>query len=174
MICAEVPLAAASDGLFPARFGRVSRRGVPAFGIAASTALASGAVVIGYLGTSGSTVFTTLVLMAGISAAVPFGFSALVQIKWRWLDHRHLGRRALVAPRFALDVTVALVALVFSIAFLFYSRNTGTLWYVVWGPYLMAGAAFGVGVPVYLAQRRQMSAPHPAPSYHDGVLVVAP
>lgn len=178
MICAEVPLAAASDGLFPARFGRESRRGVPAFGIVCSTTLASGAVVIGYMGTSGSTVFTTLVLMAGISAAVPFGFSALVQIKWRWLDHRHvdhgtLRHRALVAPRFALDVAVALVALVFSVAFLFYSRNTGTLWYVVWGPYLMAGAAFGVGVPVYLAQRRAMTEPHAAPSYGDGVLVTA-
>ena len=39
----------------------VQSRGVPAFGIIASTALASVAMVISYLGASGATVFTTLV-----------------------------------------------------------------------------------------------------------------
>jgi amino acid transporter len=60
MICAEMPLAAAQDGLFPARFKRMSHRQVPAFGIIASTALASVAMLINYLGSSGATVFTTL------------------------------------------------------------------------------------------------------------------
>jgi len=40
MICAEMPLAAAKDGLFPARFKQLSRSSVPAFGIVASTLLA--------------------------------------------------------------------------------------------------------------------------------------
>src|SRR5207342_2907437 len=31
MICAEMPYAAAKDGLFPEQFGRISSRGVPAF-----------------------------------------------------------------------------------------------------------------------------------------------
>ncbi len=52
-ICAEMPLAAATDGLFPQRFGRLSRRGVPAFGIVGSTVLASVAMVVNYLGVSG-------------------------------------------------------------------------------------------------------------------------
>ena len=39
MICAEMPLAAADDGLFPARFKRMSKNGVPAFGLVASTVL---------------------------------------------------------------------------------------------------------------------------------------
>jgi APA family basic amino acid/polyamine antiporter len=39
MICAEMPLAAAKDGLFPQRFKTISRTGVPAFGILASTPL---------------------------------------------------------------------------------------------------------------------------------------
>ena len=96
MICAEMPLAAAKDGLFPTRFGRLSGRQVPAFGIIASTALASVAVVISYMGANGSTVFTTLVLMTGITAAVPYAFSALAQIKWRWQDNqqRDLGHAA--------------------------------------------------------------------------------
>ncbi|HEY8718173.1 amino acid permease [Pengzhenrongella sp.] len=159
MVGAEMPLAAAKDGLFPARFGRVSRRGVPAFSIIASTVLGSIAVVISYLGTSGSTVFTTLVLMTGITAAIPYAFSAMVQIKWRIQDDKTLR-----TPRFALDLSVAVVALVFSIAFLYYSRNTGNTWYVVWGPFLMAGAAFAVGIPVYLVQRRHMTEPLPVPA----------
>src|SRR5215467_9270094 len=75
MICAEMPLAAAEDGLFPARFKRISKNGVPAFGIIASTVLASIAMAINYLGSGGATVFTTLVLMTGITAAIPYGFS---------------------------------------------------------------------------------------------------
>ena len=50
--------------------------------------LASIAMIINYLGSSGATVFTTLVLMTGITAAIPYGFSALAQIKWRLADHR--------------------------------------------------------------------------------------
>jgi len=50
MICAEMPLAAANDGLFPAPFKRISTKGVPAFGIIASTLLASVAMIINYLG----------------------------------------------------------------------------------------------------------------------------
>ncbi len=88
MICAEMPLAAADDGLFPQQFKRMSKKGVPAYGIIASTVLASIAMIINYLGSSGATVFTTLVLMTGITAAIPYGFSALVQLKWRWVDHR--------------------------------------------------------------------------------------
>ena len=90
MICAEMPLAAAKDGLFPRRFGRMSSRGMPAVGIIASTALASVAVVISYMGASGATVFTTLVLMTGITAAVPYAFSALAQLKWRFRDGQHV------------------------------------------------------------------------------------
>jgi APA family basic amino acid/polyamine antiporter len=164
MICAEMPLAAAKDGLFPARFGALSARRVPAFGIIASTALATGAMVISYLGTNGATVFTTLVLMTGITAAVPYAFSALAQLKWRWQDSRTVH-----SPRLALDLGVAVVALVFSLAFIYYSRNTDDSWYVVWGPFLMTGGAFLIGIPVYLAQRGHMSAPPAVPAVPPAV-----
>lgn len=149
MICAEMPLAAAKDGLFPEQFGALSKKGVPAFGIVSSTAFASVAVAISYWGTNGATVFTTLVLMTGITAAIPYAFSALAQIKWRLSDH-HAGPTAHLVR----DLTVATVALVLSLAFVYYSRNTGHTWYVYWGPFLMSGGAALLGVPVYLAKRR--------------------
>jgi APA family basic amino acid/polyamine antiporter len=160
MICAEMPLAAAKDGLFPRAFGALSGRGVPTFGIIASTALASIAVLISYLGASGATVFTTLVLMTGITSAIPYAASALAQLKWRITD-REKGR----TPHFALDVGVALVALVMSLAFIWYSRNSGESWYVVWGPFVMAGGAALLGIPVYLSQRASMTEPAPVPEY---------
>jgi basic amino acid/polyamine antiporter, APA family len=160
MICAEMPLAAANDGLFPERFKHLSRTGVPVYGIVASTALASIAMIINYLGSSGATVFTTLVLMTGITAAIPYGFSALAQIKWRWIDHHQLE-----TPRFVRDMVVAVVSLAFSILFIWYSRNTGNSFWVYWAPFYMAGGALLLGIPVYAAQRGKMTEPEPVPAY---------
>jgi APA family basic amino acid/polyamine antiporter len=162
MICAEMPLAAASDGLFPRVFGRLSRTGVPVLGIVASTALASVAMIIAYMGTSGQTVFNTLVLMSGITAAIPYGFSALAQIKWRIADNRPTH-----TPRFVRDLVVAIVALVVSILFIYYSRNTGEgkSFIEVYAPFILAGGAFLLGIPVYLAQRGHMTEPQPVPPF---------
>jgi basic amino acid/polyamine antiporter, APA family len=160
MICAEMPLAAAKDGLFPERFKHISKSGVPAYGIIASTVLASIAMAINYLGSGGATVFTTLVLMTGITSAIPYGFSALAQLKWRWADHQ-----AMQAPRFVRDVIVAVLAVVFSILFIVYSRNTGHSFWVYWAPFFLAAGALLLGIPVYLAQRRHLTPPAPVPPY---------
>ncbi len=160
MICAEMPLAAATDGLFPEHFKRISRAGVPAYGIVASTVLASIAMIVNYVGSNGETVFTTLVLMTGITAAIPYGFSALAQLKWRLADHR-----SMQTPRFVRDTTVAVVSVVFSVLFIVYSRNTGHSFWVYWAPFVLAGAALLLGVPVYRAQRAHMTVPAPVPAY---------
>jgi APA family basic amino acid/polyamine antiporter len=160
MICAEMPLAAANDGLFPEQFKRLSANGVPAFGIISSTVLASIAIVINYLGSSGETVFTTLVLMTGITAAIPYAFSALAQIKWRWIDHREVH-----TPRFVRDLIVAVISLVFSVLFIWYSRNTGNSFWVYWAPFFLAGGALLLGIPVYSAQRNKMTQPAQVPPY---------
>ena len=160
MICAEMPLAAAGDGLFPANFKRISKKGVPAYGIVASTVLASVAMAINYLGSGGATVFTTLVLMTGITSAIPYGFSALAQLKWRWIDHKTMH-----TPRFTRDMIVAVLSLVFSVLFIWYSRNTGHSFWVYWAPFFLAGGALALGIPVYLAQRRHLTPPPPVPSY---------
>ncbi|GIJ47903.1 transporter [Virgisporangium aliadipatigenens] len=146
MICAEMPLAAARDGLFPQRFATLSRRGVPAYGVVSSTVLASVAVLVNYLGSGGTTVFTTLVLMTGITAAIPYGFSAVAQLA---------RLRSASGPRVVRDTVVAVVSLVFAVLFVWYSRNTGQRPLVYWAPFLMAGAALLLGVPVYRAQRRR-------------------
>jgi APA family basic amino acid/polyamine antiporter len=160
MICAEMPLAAAKDGIFPKQFKRMSSRGVPVYGIVASTTLASIAIVINYLGSSGATVFTTLVLMTGITAAIPYLFSAMAQLKWRMAD-----RKELQTPRFARDAVVAVLSIVFSILFIWYSRNTGNDPLVYWAPFLLAGGALLLGIPVYRSQRGSMTEPEPVPPY---------
>jgi len=160
MICAEMPLAAAKDGLFPEPFKKMSPQGVPPFGIIASTALASIAMIINFLGSGGATVFTTLVLMTGITAAIPYAFSALAQIKWRLVDHRELQ-----TPRFVRDMIVAVVALIFSILFIVYSRNTGHSFWVYWAPFFMAAGAIVLGIPVYRMQKSKMTTPDPVPRY---------
>ena len=161
MICAEMPLAAAKDGLFPERFKRMSRTGVPTFGIVISTVLASLAVLINYLGASGADAFTTLVLMSGITAAIPYGFSALAQLKWSRAD-----RHRMETGRFVRDMTVAVISLVFSILFIWYSRNTGQPFWLYWAPFILAAIALLLGVPVYRAQRNKMSRPSPVPPPH--------
>jgi APA family basic amino acid/polyamine antiporter len=160
MICAEMPLAAAKDGLFPEAFGRLNAKGVPTFGIVSSTVLASVFMVLSYAGSVGITVFNTLVFMSGITAAIPYAFSALAQIKWRLVDHRELQ-----TPRFARDVGVAVVALIFSVLFVVYSRNTGNSVWIEYLPFVFAGGAFLAGIPIYLKHRASMSAPPPVPAW---------
>jgi APA family basic amino acid/polyamine antiporter len=67
--------------------------------------------------------------------------------------------------RFARDMIVAVLSLVFSILFIYYSRNTGNPWYIYWAPFFMAGGALLLGIPVYLAQRTKMTLPEPVPAY---------
>jgi basic amino acid/polyamine antiporter, APA family len=160
MITAEMPRAAAEDGVFPRRFARLNRRGAPGWGIVFSTALASIAMIINYLGSNGVTVFTTLVLMTGITAAIPYGFSAAAQIKWRIADQTKME-----TPRFARDMIVAVLSVVFSVAFIYYSRDTGHSFWVYWSPFLLTIGAFLIGIPVYNSQRHRMTPPAEVPPY---------
>ena len=160
LVTAEMPRAAAQDGVFPRRFERLNRRGSPAFGVIASTTLASIAMIINYLGSSGQTVFTTLILMTGITAAIPYGFSALAQIKWRLADQKQME-----TARFVRDMVVAVLSVVFSCFFIYYSRNTGHSVLVYWAPFLLTVAAFVLGIPVYRSQRHRITPPGEVPPY---------
>ena len=98
--------------------------------------------------------------MTGITSAIPYGFSALAQLKWRWIDHKEMQ-----TPRFLRDMIVAGLSLVFSILFIWYSRNTGHSFWAYWAPFFLAGGALALGIPVYLAQRRHLTPPAPVPPY---------
>jgi APA family basic amino acid/polyamine antiporter len=134
LIVAEMPQAAARDGVFPSVFLRESSRGVPAFGIVSSTVLASVLTVVSY--TSFDQVFITVVLLSVLTSVIPYLFSAAAQVYWlatsaHVLHPLHLAR----------DLTVALLALVFS----FWSLQGSGQQAVYYG-------VFGVllGVPVYV------------------------
>ncbi|MEU1290068.1 amino acid permease [Kitasatospora sp. NPDC005856] len=80
LLAAQAPYAAAKDGLFPAAFGK-ERRGVPAFGVLVSVALASALTVLNFAsGAKGA--FDVLVLVTTFTATVPYLLSAAAQLYW--------------------------------------------------------------------------------------------
>ncbi|MEA9984867.1 amino acid permease [Subtercola sp. RTI3] len=105
-IVGEMPNAAAKDGMFPRAFAR-ERRGLPIFGILASTILATLLTVLAY--TNFSNVFTTVLLLTVFTSVIPYMFSAAAQVFWL-VTHR----RQTSWPHFAKDVTIAGVALAFT------------------------------------------------------------
>ncbi|WP_331768045.1 amino acid permease [Embleya sp. NBC_00896] len=133
MIVAEMPMAAAKDRLFPAAFAR-TRRGIPAFGIVASTALASVLTVVSY--TRFDKVFTTLVLLSVLTAVVPYIFSAAAQLYWLVTRGRQTRW-----PHLIRDCGVSALALVFS----FWSLAGSGYQAVYYGMFVVL-----LGLPVYI------------------------
>jgi basic amino acid/polyamine antiporter, APA family len=158
MLSAELPRAAARDGLFPAAFERMSGRGVPHVGIVVSAVLATVLVVLSHLGAQGIQVFNNLILMNGIAAAIPYAFSALAQIKWRIAD-----RRAITTSRLVRDLVTAGVALIVSVLFVVYSTDTAATGFGVYEPFVYLIGALLLGVPVFLVGRSRMTVPPPPP-----------
>jgi APA family basic amino acid/polyamine antiporter len=133
LITAEMPMAAAQDRLFPARFGRL-HRGIPAFGIITSTGLASALALVGY--SQFDKVFTTLVLLSVFTAVVPYLFSAAAQLYWL------LARGpATHWPRLGRDCGVSAVALVFC----FWSLAGSGYQAVYYGVFCLL-----LGIPMYV------------------------
>lgn len=134
LIVAEMPRAAANDGVFPDVFARQSSKGVPAFGIVSSTVLASVLTVVSY--TSFDEVFITVVLLSVLTSVIPYLFSAAAQVYWLTTSAQH-GHPLHLAR----DLTVGLLALLFS----FWSLQGS-------GQQAVYCGVFGVllGVPVYV------------------------
>ncbi|MGW4075327.1 APC family permease [Streptomyces asiaticus] len=140
MLCAEMPYAAARDGLFPQAFARLrGESGVPAFGIVASTVLASLITVFSY--TRFDDVFTKIVLLSVLTAVIPYLFSAAAQLYWLLVR----GRDSLSPRRLARDITVAALALVFS----YWSIQGSGYQTVYYGLFVLL-----LGVPVYVWLKR--------------------
>jgi amino acid transporter len=74
----QVPMAAAQDRLFPAVFGRMSGRGVPAIGIVISALLATALLLVAAWGAKNAQAFyNEVVNLATMAAVVPYAFCAL-------------------------------------------------------------------------------------------------
>jgi basic amino acid/polyamine antiporter, APA family len=81
LIQGQVPLAAARDLLFPRDFGRMSKQGVPWFGVVLSSALITLLLVFNYSGASSLVqIFTFIILLTTITALVPYAFCAMAEL----------------------------------------------------------------------------------------------
>jgi APA family basic amino acid/polyamine antiporter len=110
MVTAEMPYAAAKDGLFLQQFTKENRKGAPWFGIVASTVVASALMGWSYASETGLNVFTDLVYLSVVTVAIPYFLAACAQVAY--LVSR---RRTVHGWAFARDGAVAVVGLLFSL-----------------------------------------------------------
>ncbi len=137
----QIPLAAANDGLFPACFGRLSKRRTPAFGILASSVLVT--VVIGMNYTKSFVEqFNFIIMLATLHTLIPYVLSSMSQLMIFVNERTSLKGERLLGP-----------TLIASLAFLY------SLWAVagagqdiVYYGFLLLLA--GVPVYVWIAWRR--------------------
>jgi APA family basic amino acid/polyamine antiporter len=131
LLSGQVPLAAASDGLLPARFTRLDNGGTPAFGVLASGVLAS-LLVLANFSHSLVQLFTFSILLSTAATLLPYVVSSAA-----WL-RSGTGKGRVVA---ALALGYSLYALV----------GTGAQ-ALLWGAALVLA-----GLPVYWWNRRARS-----------------
>ncbi|HSR65884.1 MAG TPA: amino acid permease [Xanthomonadaceae bacterium] len=104
LISAQVPLAAATDGLLPARFARVDARGTPVFGVLASSVLATLLVFANY-SQSLVQLFTFSILLSTAATLLPYVVGSAA---WLWRGparHRVASALALAYGLYALAGT---------------------------------------------------------------------
>ncbi|MBN8211404.1 MAG: amino acid permease [Xanthomonadales bacterium] len=127
LLSAQLPMAAAHDGLFPQTFAKLDAQGTPRMGIVVSTLLASLLVVANYTD-SLVKVFTFSILLSTAATLLPYVFSSAAWLK--------LGKRGRI---------VAALALLYSVYALI---GTGTD-ALVWGAVLVIA-----GLPLHLWWKR--------------------
>lgn len=110
LVTAEMPFAAAKDGLFVPQFAKTLKNGSPWFGILVSTALASALMAFAYSGRTGLTVFTYLVNLSVVTVAIPYLFSACAQ-----LAYLVSGRRTVNGWALARNLAIAVTSVLFSL-----------------------------------------------------------
>jgi APA family basic amino acid/polyamine antiporter len=143
LVTAEMPWAAAKDGLFLPQFAKTYRDGTAWFGILVSTIVASVLMAFAYSSNTGLTVFTYLVDLSVVTVAIPYFFSACAQLAY--LVSR---RRTVVGWALARDLSIAGASVLFS------------LWVTMTAGYQSVYQALFlllVGIPIYafLKARRE-------------------
>lgn len=135
LLQARVPWAAARDGLFPERFGRLSRTGTPVFGLVISSALATVLMAMNYAGGLAA-VYRFVILLSTLTSLFPYALCAMAElvlfIRWR---ERFEGERLAAAG------TIGGAAFLYSL-WAIYGTGQRT---VFWGFLLLMA-----GVPVYV------------------------
>lgn len=137
LLMAQVPMAAAQDRLFPPLFGRLSARGVPAFGIVLSAGLATTLLLVQVSGAPGfAAVYNLIVGLSTMAAVIPYAFCALAG----GLIGARVG-----GPKYRIGA-VELIAFVFAVFTLYGCGATP----VLYGLMLLI-----FGIPVYVWQQRR-------------------
>jgi len=143
LVTAEMPWAAAKDGLFLPQFARTYRDGIPWFGILVSTAVASALMAFAYSGSTGLKVFTYLVDLSVVTVAIPYFFAACAQLAYLVSRRRTVNGWAL-----ARDLSIAGASILFSLWVTFTSGYQAVY---------QAMLLLLVGIPIYafLKARRE-------------------
>lgn len=114
LVTAEMPYAAAKDGLFLSAFAKEDKNGTPWFGIVVSTIVASVLMGWSYSGATGLKVFTYLVYLSVVTVSIPYFFSACAQLSY--LVSR---RRVVQGWNLARDLAVAVTGIFFALWVIF-------------------------------------------------------
>lgn len=131
----QVPLAAADDDLFPSIFSRISKKGVPAWGLVISSMVTTILMATNY--TRGLVeVFTFIILLATLTALVPYAFTAMAELMIFIKERERFSGKRLSGA-----VVIAVMAFVYA---LWAIAGSGTET-VFWGFLLLMA-----GVPVYV------------------------
>jgi APA family basic amino acid/polyamine antiporter len=143
LVQGQIPMAMARDGLFPSLFKKVRSDGTPAAGIAVSSVFVTILLLFNY--TAGLVeLFTKTILLATLTAVVPFVFSTMAELKFV------LGRKAGEAGRVGVgSVLLAAGAFVYAMwAVVGAGQETVYLGFVL----MLAG------LPIYVWLRRKTDA----------------
>jgi APA family basic amino acid/polyamine antiporter len=137
-------MAAARDRLFPLRFGRLSKAGVPAFGLVVSSLLITTLLAFNYSGSRGLVgIFNFVILISTLAVLVPYAFCAMAELMIYIQD-----RPRFRGERLAGSATIAVIAFAYSL-WAIYGSGAET---VLYGFLLLLG-----GIPVYVWLRLQQA-----------------
>jgi len=107
LLAGQVPRALAADGLFPASFARLGRRGTPVFSLVVAATFMT-LMVVARFTTNLVTMFTTLTLLATLMSLFPYAMSAGAELMLLARDSQR-GMRA------AVPAVAALAAFAFAV-----------------------------------------------------------
>lgn len=118
LLQAEVPMAAAQDGVFPKNFERVNTAGIPVWGMLVSSAIAT-VILLFSFSDNLVEVFTQVLLISTLLTLIPYAMSAAAQLMLFMTD-----RASFSAGRLIRDVIIAGVAFAYSMFMVLGSGET--------------------------------------------------